>query len=158
MIASIGSHEYVASQFARDVAFATDADAKTHQYGGSQTLIRKAVVDAWIRRTALLSRAESEGVTVSDAQLDAFLRQQELMMSKAGPAGQAAAESTFEFDHDNGSTAYFGDPKVRDAYRRGLMIVNLDAKHLGPSPSAEAQIAFEAETIKLARAKVNLPL
>lgn len=145
VVAMVGEDRITSSQFVQAVAIARLTNAE-HGIGMSESDLEKAVLDRLERQAALDDRARAEGVTVDDAAVRAFIRQQALTRNAFfadHPDAKAAFQALLAAHHFANGAAYDSDPQTFAAIRDGMLATALVDKHVGkyaPDPERETYI------------------
>jgi SurA N-terminal domain len=139
VVARIGNQNLTADGFSRMEGMVRYSNSQ-RKLGMSEAQIRKAALNRFVRLASLQQRAVTEGITVSDSEVSAWISDQ-------------AAQRSALFQHDKqaladfnamiaalgaaNASAYDRDPRTIAEVRKLLSMGKLTVRHLGSNPSLD---------------------
>ena len=88
----------------------------------------QTALDGLIQDTVLRQAARRHGITVTDAEIQAFQKSQQQLMAEAGSTAHAILQEDAAYQGDKSIAAYWADPKTIAAQRDALMIGKMRQK------------------------------
>jgi hypothetical protein len=123
----------------------------------TEAQIRKAALNRFVRLASLQQRAVTEGITVSDSEVSAWISNQ---VAQRSALVQHDKQALADFNAmitalgDASASAYDRDPRTIAEVRKLLSMGKLIARHLGSNPSHDLIENFIQQVI--GQAKVEL--
>jgi hypothetical protein len=159
IVARLGNLELTAAQFAEKVAEVRYNDARG-QLGLSESQLRRMALDGWLRKAALHQRAKAEGISVSDAEVHAFIVQQARLRHAAlasNPQSAADYQAFVEARGYKNPEDYDRDPRAIEGARWLLETNKLMSKDLPASATQVDRDKFVATTMAQANLQTFIP-
>lgn len=155
IVARVGDRELGGKDFVRLVAISSYTNAQRHT-GLTPAQVRAGAVSHFVREAALVNRANAEAITVSDAEVAVYIRDQAAIRSRLAPndPGLADFNAALAASGDASPQAFDRDPRILRHTHDLLLMGKLIARHLGPNPADLAIEAFVQETIASSGAQV----
>jgi SurA N-terminal domain len=159
VVARLGDLKLTAAQFAEKVAEARYSNAR-RQLGLSEKQLRRRALEGWLRQAALHERARAEGISVSDAEVQAFMVQQAQLRHEvlaSNPQGAADYQAFIEARGYKNPDDYDRDPRAIEGARWLLETNKLIKKDLPASATQVDRDQFVATTMAQANLQTFIP-
>lgn len=155
IVARVGNQVLTGREFATLVAIGDYSNARQH-LGRTQAQVERSALNHVLREASLLARAGAEGVTVTDAEVNAWLSQQRAARSSLPANDPSIADFNADVaaSGDGSADAYDRDPRLFQHSRDLMLMGKLIRNHVGANASDAAIEAFVQQTIAASGAQV----